>query len=279
MTYTLYGDLRSGAFSVEAALAEAGVPYEFKRVSLEKNEQLEPAYLAVNPTGKMPALRLPGGEIVTESAGLLLTVADRHPEAGLIPPAGSAARAECYRWLAYMASEIYPMVEIVDYPERFAPKGEQAEALKMKARDRIRERFLVIEKAIAGPWLLASGFSVADIYAAMFSRWSMGREWRECEPSEGLRAGERAGGASQSRSGLEEALRERLKRKRPVQHRCTGRRISDGREFTPLRARCPSLRGRASALRPRTSRGECRNRRQTRPSHRAAESSASSRIP
>ena len=179
MTYILYGDKRSGAFSVEAALAEAGAPYKFEVVSLDKNEQKAPSFLAINPSGKIPALCLPTGEIVPESAGLLLTIADRHPESGLLPQPGTPERAQAYRWIAYMASEIYPMVEIVDYPERFAPEGEQAEALRTKARDRIRERFLVIEKAIAGPWLLASGFSAADIYAAMFSRWSMGKEWRD----------------------------------------------------------------------------------------------------
>ena len=179
MTYILYGDKRSGAFSVEAALAEAGAPYKFEVVSLDKNEQKAPSFLAINPSGKIPALCLPTGEIVPESAGLLLTIADRHPESGLLPQPGTPERAQAYRWIAYMASEIYPMVEIVDYPERFAPEGEQAEALRTKARDRIRERFQVIEKAIAGPWLLASGFSAADIYAAMFSRWSMGKEWRD----------------------------------------------------------------------------------------------------
>src|SRR5258708_39819904 len=76
-----------------------------------------------------------------------------------------------------MASEIYPMVEIVDYPDRFAP--EAPEALKTKAVDRVRERILIIEKAIAQPWILGTGFSLADIYAVMFSRWSIGKEWRQ----------------------------------------------------------------------------------------------------
>jgi glutathione S-transferase len=177
MTYVLYGDRRSGAFSVECALAEAGAAYEFRTVSLEKNEQRTPEFLAINPSGKMPALKFPSGEIVTESAGLLLTVADRHPEAGLLPPQGSVARAQCYRWLTFMASEIYPMVEIVDYPERFAPDA--PEALKQRAVDRVRERILIVEKAIAEPWLLPSGYSVVDIYAVMFSRWSIGKEWRQ----------------------------------------------------------------------------------------------------
>lgn len=179
MTYVLYGDKASGAFAVECALAEADCDYTVETVSLDKNEQRSEAFRAINPSGKIPALKLPSGEVVTESSALLLTIADRHPEARLLPPIASVARAEAYRWIAYMASEIYPMVEIVDYPGRFTPESADKEIVRTKARDRIRERFLVIEKAIEGPWFLATGFSVADVYAAMFSRWSVGREWRE----------------------------------------------------------------------------------------------------
>ena len=181
MPYILYGDKGSGAFCVEAALAEAGAAYEFKTVSLDKDEQKEPAYLAINPSGKIPALKLPGGEIVTESAGLLLTVADCHPEAKLLPAPGTPERAQCLRWIAFMASEVYPMVEISDYPARFVPSGAAAAALKSKVQARIRERLLIVEKNVAGPWLVAGGFSAADIYAAMFSRWrnTLGKEWLE----------------------------------------------------------------------------------------------------
>jgi len=179
MTYVLYGDKGSGAFCVEAALAEAGAPHEFRTISLDKNEQKSPAFLAINPSGKLPALRLPSGEIVTETVALLLTVAERHPGAALLPPMGTPERAQAYRWIAFMASEIYPMVEICDYPARFAPQGVEAEALRLKARDRVRERILLVEQAITGPWLLPGGFSAADIYAAMFSRWSECRGWRD----------------------------------------------------------------------------------------------------
>jgi len=179
MSYTLYGDYGSGAFSAEAALAEAGAPYAFELVSLEKSEQKTPQFLAINPSGKMPALRLPGGAIVTESAAILLTLADHFPPARLLPPQGGVGRAQAYRWLAFMAGEIYPIVEIVDYPERFVAAGEAAEALREVARARVRERILLIERALAGPFLLEGGFSILDIYAAMFTRWSIGKDWRD----------------------------------------------------------------------------------------------------
>jgi len=179
MSYTIFGDKGSGAFSAEAVLAEAGAPYEFHLVSLEKNEQRKPEFLAINPSGKIPALRLPEGDVITESSAILLTIADHFPNARLLPPQAGSARAQAYRWLAFMASEIYPMVEVTDYPERFATAGEQAEALRQKARERIRERLVIVERFVAGPWFLPSGFSILDIYASMFARWrgNIGREW------------------------------------------------------------------------------------------------------
>jgi glutathione S-transferase len=179
--FLIFGDKGSGAFSAEAALAEAGAPYDFKTISLAKNEQRSPEFLAINPSGKMPAVRLPEGHILTESLAILLTLADHFPNARLLPPQASPERGAAYRWLAFMASEIYPMVEISDYPERFAPKGEQAEALRQKARERIRDRLVIVERQVAGPWFLPGGFSILDIYAAMFSRWrgSIGKDWLE----------------------------------------------------------------------------------------------------
>jgi glutathione S-transferase len=176
MSFTLYGDLGSGAFSAEAALAEAGAPYSFEMVSLDRGEQRSPEFLAINPSGKIPALRLSEGQVVTESAAILLTIADHFPQARLLPPQGSLARAQAYRWLAFMAGEIYPIVEMVDYPERFAPGD--ATSLRRIAKDRIRMRILIIERMAGEPYLLNSGFSILDIYAAMFTRWSLEPDWK-----------------------------------------------------------------------------------------------------
>ena len=191
MRYTVYGAKQSSNCAIECALAEAGVDYDFVDVSLASNEQLGDEFAAINPARKIPALRLPSGETITESAAILLTIEDHHPEAGLLPPAGSAARAAALRWIAFCASEIYPMVEIVDYPERFASAGEQAQGLRERARGRLRDRCLILEKGISGnPWITEAGFSIADLYAANLTRWDVGKEWRDehCRKLERLTA-------------------------------------------------------------------------------------------
>ena len=181
MTYILYGETGSGAFCVEAALAEAGEPVEFRQIKLDDNEQRSAEFRVLNPSGKIPALQLPEGEIVSETSALLILLAERHPGAKLLPPPGAPARPLALRWLAFMAAEVYPMVEIADYPERFADDHKGAAFLKRRAQDRIRERMLSVEAAAAAPWFLAEGFSALDLYAAMFSRWRECRigGWRE----------------------------------------------------------------------------------------------------
>ena len=170
---------RSGSCGCECALAEAGAEYDTVDIDLGSNSQLRDDYAAINPARKIPALRLPDGATVTESAAILLTICDRHPEAGLLPESGSDQRAQALRWIAFCASEYYPMVEIVDYPERFCTEGERAQALRNVASNRLKNRALIIEQAIAGePWLLKSGFSIADLYAGNLTRWDLGQEWR-----------------------------------------------------------------------------------------------------
>lgn len=178
MTYVLYGDRGSGSCIVECALAEIGVAYESRDVSISRDQQREADYGAVNPHRKLPTLISPTGETLTESAAIVLTLADRHPETRLLP-IDPAERAHSVRWLIFVATELYPIVEINDYPQRFAPDAESAPAVREIARQHWRTRWSIVEQAIAGdPWLCTSGFCIADIYIAVVSRWGQQGEWR-----------------------------------------------------------------------------------------------------
>ncbi|NGM21875.1 glutathione S-transferase family protein [Roseomonas stagni] len=185
MTYILHGDIGSGSAMPEMALAEIGAPVDLRDVPLEGDHQLRAEYRAINPMGRLPTLVLPAqggdGTVLTESLAILVTLADRHPEAGLLPPPGETARAVALRWMALLAGEFYPQVTRWDYPARFGYAPDQVEAARDNALAMGRDVLRIIEAhalpVAGGPFLLGARFSVADIALAVMSRWMKGREW------------------------------------------------------------------------------------------------------
>lgn len=188
MTYILYGDNGSGSGPVEMALAEIGAPVELRAVSFASSAQLSAEYRRINPMGRLPTLILPDGTVVTESLAILLTLVDRHPEAGLLPAPPDPARAKALRWMTLAAAEGYPHVTRADFPERFSADPAHAAAIRERAREMYRDlwRLIEAEAGLAGtpdaPFLLGARFSVADLYLAVLSRWVGGAEWlpRDC---------------------------------------------------------------------------------------------------
>ena len=160
-------------------LAEIGADHELRELSLRDDEQRGEEYAAVNPHRKVPSLVIDDGPVLTESVAILLMLDDRHPEMALLPARGTPARAQALRWLLFAATEIYPIVEINDYPERFATDPDQIDAMRERAREIWRERWLVVEANVAGdPYLSSDGFSLTDIYFAVVSHWAQQDEWR-----------------------------------------------------------------------------------------------------
>lgn len=177
MKYILHGAPGSGSGIVEAACAEIGVEVEVRDLDARNDEHRGDAYRTINPHRKMPTLELENGEIITESVAILLTLDERHRDAGLLPPPGSEERAQALRWMLFLATELYPMVEMIDYPERFVPSAD-AEALRERAEEMVRQRWRVVEANVSGsPYCLASGFSATDLYITKLSVW-LDEDWR-----------------------------------------------------------------------------------------------------
>ena len=95
MPYTLWGEPDSGSFMIEGALAEAGQAVDLIDLDLDNNEQHAEGFLTVNPSAKIPALRFPDGETMTQSAAILLALADAHPDANLLPTDRRAGSPPC----------------------------------------------------------------------------------------------------------------------------------------------------------------------------------------
>jgi GST-like protein len=170
MRYIIWGAPGSGSGIVEAACAELGVDYEARDLDAGHGEHRGEAYGALNPHRKVPTLEV-GDEVITESVAILLTLDERHPEGRLFPPPGSPERAQALRWMLYLATELYPLVELDDYPEHFTASPETGRALRARAKAITRERWRTLEPRIAGPYLLASGFSATDLYITKLAVW------------------------------------------------------------------------------------------------------------
>jgi glutathione S-transferase len=80
--------------------------------------------------------------------------------------------------MLFLATELYPLVEIIDYPERFLVSDEAIEPTRTRADELWKERWHVLEANIAGaPYCVASGFSATDLYITKFSAW-LESSWR-----------------------------------------------------------------------------------------------------
>jgi glutathione S-transferase len=156
-----------------ALLEEVGAAYEKIPVDTEKGEHKTAAFLAVNPMGQIPALVLPDGSVMTESAAMLVHITDCHPEAGLAPAPGSSDRAHFLRWLFFLASSVYSTNLNFFYAERYSTDPEAAEGIREAAAAELDKQFAILNDALAGrPYLLGEHFTAVDIYLWMLARWA-----------------------------------------------------------------------------------------------------------
>ncbi len=153
--YHLYGGLKGGSAIVEAMLTRAGLPFEVTDFEWDDIYGSAAAVLAVNPVGQIPALKLPDGRMMTESAAMALHLSDVAPQAGLAPRPGDPLRVDFLRWLMVLVGAIYPMFTFGDAPERWTGEGLGAAALRDSTEARTKELWSIVERdAPLGTWFL-----------------------------------------------------------------------------------------------------------------------------
>ena len=175
--WTLFGARGWGSTLAEGALAWTGTPFEF--VSVEGFDEPGPArdrLLAVNPLARVPTLVAPDGLVLTESAAIVLHLAELSPRPGSPRrPAHPARRAFLDR-LVWFVSALYPTFTYRDYPERWAPDA--ADQLVERIDAFRQSLWLQLEAGLGeGPWVLGDTPSALDLYVAVMSRWRPRRAW------------------------------------------------------------------------------------------------------
>jgi glutathione S-transferase/GST-like protein len=170
--YKLFWAKSMGSMAPEVLFEEIGAEYEKIAIDIEKQENRSAEFLAVNPTGQVPALVLPDGTVMTESAAMVLHICDRHPEAKLAPPAGSPESARFQRWLVFMAVALYTADQRLYYPDRMTTDAAGTGGVEAAARADLDRHFALVNDALdPGPYLLGETYSAADVYLWMLAKW------------------------------------------------------------------------------------------------------------
>jgi len=174
--YQLYYYPGNANLAPHILLEEIGADHELVLVDRNKNEQKSPAYLKLNPTGRIPVL-IDDGLVLYESAAICLHLADRHTAAGLAPVLGSKERADFYKWLMYLTNTLQAELIVYFYPERLADDAAAAAQVKAHAESHVGDMLDLVEAALAageGPYLLGAQYRAVDAYLFMLCRWTRG---------------------------------------------------------------------------------------------------------
>jgi glutathione S-transferase len=170
----LYYSPGSCALASHLALEEAGADYEAIRVDFKAGEQTQPAYLAINPKGRVPALVTDRG-ILTESPAILAYIAQTHPQARLAPFDDPFALGQVQAFNSYLCSTVHVAHAHGPRGYRWADDAAAQEAMKRKLPENVAEAFGLIEsKMLPGPWVMGEQFSICDPYLFTLGRWLEG---------------------------------------------------------------------------------------------------------
>jgi len=153
---TLYHSPNTRSSGALTLLEELGVPYELHVLNMKAGEQRRPQYLAVNPMGKVPALKH-GDALITEQVAVFLYLADLFPEAKLAPPIGDPLRGPYLRWMIFYAACFEPaVIDCATHrdpaPLPMSPYGDFETMLRT-----------LTDQLAKGPYLLGERFSAADV--------------------------------------------------------------------------------------------------------------------
>jgi len=166
----LYHAAGTRADRIKALLDELGVDWELVSLDLAQGENKTPQYLEIHPHGWVPALR-DGDVTLFETAAICLYLADRDPANRLAPEPSSPERAPYYQWMIYAVATLEPAIADV-YLQVIKPEAERDAAVLASGQERFAASAEVLTKALSGPYLLASGFSAADVLIGHMLIWA-----------------------------------------------------------------------------------------------------------
>jgi glutathione S-transferase len=172
LKYQLFYYPNNASLAPHVLLEEAGADYELVLVDRNQDAQKDPAYLRLNPNGRIPTL-VRGELILFESAAICMHIADHHPDAKLAPPLLSPERSHFYKWLMFLTNTVQPHYMTYCYPEKHTSVASNVEDVRRVAGQHAMEAFSVLERSLGpGPFMLGTQYSACDAYLQMLALWA-----------------------------------------------------------------------------------------------------------
>lgn len=166
---TLYSSTGSCSRASHIALEESGLAYDVQLVDFAKADQRQPAYLAINPKGRVPALATDQG-VLTESPAILAYLATLAP-AGLLAPVEPFAFARMQAFNLYLATTIHVAHAHGRRASRWSDDADAQATMAAKVTQNMRDGFALIEAGLKGDWAMGDAYTVADPYLFTFAGW------------------------------------------------------------------------------------------------------------
>jgi glutathione S-transferase len=154
-------------------LEETGTAYEAKPTLLPKGEHQSEGYLKINPRGKVPALQLADGQVITENTAILSYLAKQYPNAKMWPsdPVGEARAISTMAWFS---NTVHPSFTHIMRPERFTADPNGVEQVKEAGKKTFWTNVQEIDRLLANKeWVMGSQYTVCDPYALVFYGWGV----------------------------------------------------------------------------------------------------------
>lgn len=163
----LYYSPGACSLSPHIALCESGLQFEIEKVDTKAKKTASGGdYLAINPNGYVPALKIADDKVITEGPAIVQWIADQAPQSHLAPPNGTWERTQLQQWLNFISTEIHK-----SYSPLFS--AEVPDAYKAMTKDKLFKRYGYVNDQLKGKqFLLGDHFTVADGYLFTVTNWA-----------------------------------------------------------------------------------------------------------
>lgn len=159
------------SFGGHVVIRELALPIPIHLVGLgEKGDEIR----KINPLGRVPALLLDDGSLLTENTAILPFLADLAPGTGLFAPAGTIERAQIQSWIGYINSEVHAAsIRAINRPQLYSADSAAHDGIRKAGLERLRAAFTPLERHLASrEFLVGDRFTIADAYLGLFAAYA-----------------------------------------------------------------------------------------------------------